>query len=111
MTDDTDFGIVLWTTDIPALCDFLVDVAGMDVEQRMPGFASLRVNGGTVFLHADWSFLVPVRPGDVITAEVEVLEMREDKPISILRTTITNQDGTIVLDGTAVVYQVPLTAA
>ena len=43
---------------------------------------------GSVFLHVDWSFRAPVRPGDVITAEVEVLELREDKPISTLRTTI-----------------------
>lgn len=34
-----------------------------------------------------WSFRAPVRPGDVITAEVEVLEVREDEPISMLRTT------------------------
>ena len=46
-----------------------------------------------------------MRPGDAITAEVEVLEARDDKPITKLRTTITNQDGTVVLDGTAVVYQ------
>jgi acyl dehydratase len=64
---------------------------------------------GSVFLHVDWSFRAPVRPGDVITAEVEVLELREDKPISTLRTTITNQDGTVVLDGSALVYREPLT--
>ena len=29
---------------------------------------------GSVFLHVDWSFKAPVRPGDEITAEVEVLE-------------------------------------
>ena len=29
-----------------------------------------------------WSFKAPVRPGDEITAEVEVLEAREDKPIT-----------------------------
>ncbi len=63
---------------------------------------------GSVFLHVDWSFRAPVRPGDEITAEAEVLEVREDKPICTLRTTITNQDGTIVLDGTALVYQEPL---
>ncbi|MCZ7525300.1 MAG: MaoC family dehydratase [Acidimicrobiia bacterium] len=63
---------------------------------------------GSVFLHVDWSFKAPVRPGDDITAEVEVLEAREDKPISRLRTTITNQEGTVVLDGTALVYQEPL---
>jgi acyl dehydratase len=60
---------------------------------------------GSVFLHVDWSFRAPVRPGDEITAEVEVLEARADKPITRLRTTITNQDGTVVLDGTALVYR------
>ena len=59
---------------------------------------------GTVFLHVDWSFKAPVRTGDEITAEVEVLEAREDKPITRLRTTISNQDGTVVLDGTALVW-------
>jgi len=65
---------------------------------------------GSVFLHVDWSFRAPVRPGDEITAEAEVLEMRDDKPICTLRTTITNQDGTVVLDGTALVFQDPLFA-
>jgi acyl dehydratase len=63
---------------------------------------------GSVFLHVDWSFRAPVRPGDVITAEVEVLEVREDKPISTLRTTISNQDDVVVLEGTALVYRAPL---
>ena len=52
----------------------------------------------------DWSFKAPVKPGDEITAEVEVLEAREDKPITTLRTTIVNQEGTVVLDGTALVW-------
>jgi acyl dehydratase len=59
---------------------------------------------GSVFLHVDWSFRAPVHPGDEITAEVEVLETREDKPLTRLRTTIANQDGTVVLDGTALVW-------
>jgi acyl dehydratase len=63
---------------------------------------------GSVFLHVDWSFQAPVRPGDEITAEVEVLEARADKPITRLRTTITNQDDTVVLDGIAVVWTEPL---
>ena len=65
---------------------------------------------GSVFLHTDWSFRAPVRPGDTITAEVEVLEARTDKPISRLRTTITNQEGTVVVDGTALVWTEPLAA-
>jgi acyl dehydratase len=67
------------------------------VAQDLPG-------PGSVFLHVDWSFKAPVRPGDEITAEVEVVEQREDKPLTRLRTTITNQDGTVVLDGTALVW-------
>ncbi len=63
---------------------------------------------GSVFLHVDWSFQAPVRPGDEITAEVEVLEARRDKPITKLRTTIANQEGTVVLDGTALVWTEPI---
>jgi acyl dehydratase len=63
---------------------------------------------GSVFLHVDWKFTAPVRPGDEITADVEVLDVRPDKPIVKLRTTITNQDDTVVLDGTALVYTEPL---
>jgi acyl dehydratase len=66
---------------------------------------------GSVFLHVDWSFKAPVRPGDEITAEVEVLEAREDKPLTRLRTTITNGEGVVVLDGTALVWTEPLYAA
>jgi acyl dehydratase len=67
------------------------------VAEELPG-------PGSVFLHVDWSFRAPVRPGDEITAEVEVLEAREGKPLTRLRTTIANQDGTVVLDGTALVW-------
>jgi acyl dehydratase len=59
---------------------------------------------GSVFLHVDWSFKAPVRPGDEITAEVEVVEARADKPLTRLRTTIVNQDGVVVLEGTALVW-------
>jgi len=59
---------------------------------------------GSVFLEVSWRFLAPVRPGDEITAEVEVLEARKDKPITRLRTSITNGDGVTVLDGHAVVW-------
>ena len=63
---------------------------------------------GSVFLRVEWSFLAPVKPGDEITAEAEVLEVREDKPITKLKTMITNQDGVVVLDGWALVYTEPL---
>lgn len=62
---------------------------------------------GSVFLHVDWSFRSAVRPGDTITVEVEVVDQRADKPITTLRTTIVDQHGVVVLDGTTVVYRDP----
>src|SRR4051794_15826151 len=65
---------------------------------------------GSVFLEVSWRFLAPVRPGDVITAEATELEVRADKPVTTLATRITNQDGVVVLDGTAVVWRDPVVA-
>ena len=59
---------------------------------------------GTVFLEVHWSFKAPVRPGDTITGEVVVQKVREDKPITELATRVVRDDGTVVLDGTAVCY-------
>lgn len=63
---------------------------------------------GSVFLHVDWAFRAPVRPGDVLTARAEVTAVRTDKPITTLATSITNQDAVVVLDGTAVVWRDPV---
>jgi acyl dehydratase len=73
------------------------------VAEQLPG-------PGSVFLEVAWRFLAPVRPGDVITAQAVVTATREDKPVSTLATTVTNQDGADVLDGTAVVWRDPVVA-
>ena len=65
---------------------------------------------GTVFLNVNWNFRAPVRPGDSITGEVEVTKVRDDKPITELATRVLLDDGTVVLDGTAVCYTMPLPA-
>jgi acyl dehydratase len=65
---------------------------------------------GTVFLQVDWKFIAPVRPGDTITGAVEVIEVREDKPITRLKTSVRRQDGVVVLEGTAVCYTMALVA-
>ena len=64
---------------------------------------------GSVFLHIDWRFTAPVRPDDTITATVEVIELREDKPITKLACRIANQEDTTVLEGTALVWHESLT--
>lgn len=63
---------------------------------------------GTVFVHVDWSFKAPVRPADTITGAVEVIEVRHDKPITRLETTVTRDDGTVALAGEALCYTMPL---
>lgn len=74
------------------------------VAENLPG-------PGTVFLQVNWSFKAPVRPGDVITGEVEILEVRQDKPITKLATKVTRGDGVVVLEGEALCYTVPGMAA
>ena len=71
------------------------------VAEKLPG-------PGTVFLNVNWNFTAPVRPGDTITGHVEVIEVRNDKPITKLRTTVTRDDGTVALEGTAVCYTMAL---
>jgi len=63
---------------------------------------------GTVFLQVNWSFKAPVRPGNTITGEVEVTKVREDKPITELSTQVLLEDGTVVLEGNAVCYTMPI---
>ncbi len=63
---------------------------------------------GTVFMQVNWKFLAPVRPGDTITGEVKVTKVRADKPITELETRVLRGDGTVVLDGTAVCYTMPI---
>jgi acyl dehydratase len=71
------------------------------VAEQLPG-------PGSVFLEVSWRFLAPVRPGDVLSAEATVTAARQDKPVTTLATSITNQDGVTVLDGTCVVWTDPV---
>ena len=66
---------------------------------------------GSVFLELDLRFLAPVHPGDTITGTVEVISVREDKPITELDVRVTRDDGTVAVEGHAVCYTVPLPQA
>lgn len=66
---------------------------------------------GSVFLNVNWNFRAAVRPGDLLTAEVRVVARHATKPVTTLATSITNQDGVTVLDGTAVVWRDPVVAS
>ena len=71
------------------------------VAEDMPG-------PGTVFMNVNWNFKAPVRPGETITGHGEITKVRADKSICELLTWVTIDDGTVVLDGSAVCYTMPL---
>jgi acyl dehydratase len=71
------------------------------VAEDMPG-------SGTVFMNVNWNFKAPVHPGETITGHAEITKVRGDKPICELLTWVTIDDGTVVLDGSAVCYTMTL---
>ncbi|EOC99982.1 MaoC family dehydratase [Caldisalinibacter kiritimatiensis] len=58
---------------------------------------------GTIYLGQELKFTAPVRFGDTIKAEVEVIEKNEEKNRIKLNTVCTNQNGDVVLKGVATV--------
>ena len=67
------------------------------VAMDMPG-------AGTVFMSQTLSYKAPTYLGDTLTAEIEVLSLKPDKPVCQLKATITNQDGTVLLEGECWTY-------
>ena len=63
---------------------------------RLPG-------PGNIYISQSLEFKAPVKFGDVIEAEVEVIEKIPERNRVRLRTICRNQDGTVVIDGEAVV--------
>ncbi len=58
---------------------------------------------GSIYVSQEVNFLAPVRIGDTITTTAEVTELLTEKKHIRLKTYCTNQDGTVVIDGQAVV--------
>ncbi|HEY9069164.1 MAG TPA: MaoC family dehydratase [Candidatus Ozemobacteraceae bacterium] len=54
-----------------------------------------------IYMKQELAFLGPVKIGDTVTATVEVLEKIDEKSRIILRTSVTNQAGKLILDGKA----------
>lgn len=58
---------------------------------------------GTIYLAQELKFTAPVRIGDTIKAEAEVIEINSEKNRVKIKTTCQNQHGQTVLEGTATV--------
>jgi acyl dehydratase len=59
---------------------------------------------GTVFMSQSLKYLAPTCLGDTLTAELEVLSLKPDKPVCQLRATIVNQEGTTLLEAECWTY-------
>ncbi len=67
---------------------------------------------GSIYLSQTLRFLAPIHIGDTVTVTIKVVALREDKRIVTLHTACTNQHGTLVLSGEAIVkYMREATAA
>lgn len=71
---------------------FISTVVGM----QLPG-------PGTIYVGQELSFRAPVFFGDTVTAKAECIEKLEPRKWLKFKTTVTNQDGKLVIDGTATV--------
>jgi acyl dehydratase len=58
---------------------------------------------GSIFLEQRIRFLKPVYPGETITAALEVVRVRDDKPVVTLAASVMNDAGVRVADGELVV--------
>jgi acyl dehydratase len=79
-------------------------VHGMLVASLFSGLIGMELPGpGSIYLGQSLSFKAPVAIGEQVTASVEIIKIRKDKPIITLRTVCINSDGTIAIEGEAVV--------
>lgn len=64
---------------------------------RLPG-------PGSVYVSQNLRFVAPVFLGEGLTARVEVVRVREDKPLVTLSTRCVKADGTLAIEGEAVIF-------
>jgi 3-hydroxybutyryl-CoA dehydratase len=81
---------------------------GMLTGSFISGVIGTRLPGpGTIYLSQSFRVLRPVYVGDRVTARVEVVERVAERNRLRLRTTCTNQDGELLLEGEAWVLPTP----
>lgn len=79
-------------------------VHGMLVASLFSRLLGMELPGeGTIYLGQSLRFTAPVYVGEEVTATVEVIKTRGDKPIVTFRTFCENGKGETVIDGEAVV--------
>ena len=79
-------------------------VHGMLVASLFSGLIGMQLPGeGSIYLGQTLAFKAPVAIGEQVTATVEIIKIREDKPIVTLRTLCIDSGGKVLIEGEAVV--------
>lgn len=79
-------------------------VHGMLVASLFSGLIGVKLPGeGTIYLGQSLSFKATVLIGEQVTATVEIVKIRDDKPIVTLRTLCVNSEEQVAIEGEAVV--------
>ena len=114
MSETDIYGFAGITGDMnPAHVDAVTAAEGMFKQRIAHGMLSasfistvlaMKLPGpGTIYLGQDLQFRAPVFIGDTVTARVECIEKIEARKWAKFKTTCTNQDGKVVVDGVATV--------
>ena len=79
-------------------------VHGALVASLFSGIMGMTLPGkGSIYLGQTLTFKAPVTIGEQVTASVEIIKIREDKPIITLRTVCINSEGAVAIEGEAVI--------
>lgn len=78
---------------------------GMLVGSLFTGILGEELPGpGSIYMSQNLSFKAPVYLGQEVTATVEITNIRDGKGIVSLDTTVTDQDGKVLVKGDAVIF-------
>ena len=104
-----DFNPVHMTEDFAKKTFFGGRIAHGVISIALLSAAMVKLPGLVILLSHSCRFLKPVRIGDTITAEAEVMEVRRDKGIVKLKNTCTNQNGEVTVEAETMVrlYEAP----
>lgn len=80
-------------------------VHGMLLGGLISAAAGTKVPGpGSIYISQNFQFLKPAYLGELITARIEVLSGRKEKPIFTIKTDVLNPNGELLVTGKATVY-------
>lgn len=83
-------------------------VHGMLVSSLFSCLLGTKLPGsGTIYLGQSLKFVKPIFVDEEVTAIVEIISIREDKPIMTLKTIINNSLGELAIEGEAIVKYEP----